>query len=113
MAKTILGDDLSIIPWEDKPKDCRDVVWRYSKNPVIPRDLIPCANSIFNSAVVTYKDGFAGVFRVDDTSRNMRIHNGRSKDGFNFEIDPEPINWVCDNDEISEFIESYDLLQLV
>ena len=45
----------------------RDVVWRSSRNPIIPRDLIPRANSIFNSAVVPFGDGFAGVFRVDDT----------------------------------------------
>jgi len=27
------------IPWEDRPAGCADVVWRYSANPIIPRDL--------------------------------------------------------------------------
>lgn len=105
---TILGPALPNIPWEERPPGNPNVVWRYSRNPVIPRDIIPCANSVFNSAVVPFGEGFAGVFRVDDTSRNMRIHNGRSRDGFTFEIDPEPITWRCDDPEIGAFVESYD-----
>jgi beta-1,4-mannooligosaccharide/beta-1,4-mannosyl-N-acetylglucosamine phosphorylase len=105
---TILGPALPNVPWEERPAGTQNVVWRYSRNPVIPRDIIPCANSVFNSAVVPFGAGFAGVFRVDDTSRNMRIHNGRSRDGFTFEIDPEPIAWRCDDPEIGQFVESYD-----
>ena len=105
---TILGPALPHLPWENRPKGCHDVVWRYRRNPVIPRDIIPCANSVFNSAVVPFGQAFAGVFRVDDTSRGMRIHNGRSKDGLRFEIDSEPIQWVCDDPEIGEFVEAYD-----
>ena len=78
---TIIGGALPNIPWEDRPKGSKDVVWRYSKNPVIPRDLLPTSNSIFNSAVVPFKDGFAGVFRCDNTAREMWIHSGTSKDG--------------------------------
>ena len=48
---TIIGERLDNIPWEDKPAGCRDAVWRYTANPIIPRDLIPSSNSIFNSAV--------------------------------------------------------------
>jgi len=105
---TIRGDALPNIPWQDRPAGCSDVVWRYSANPVIPRDLFPGANSIFNSAIVPFKGEFAGVFRADSTCRNMRIHNGRSKDGINFEIDPEPIQWICKDPEIGRFVEAYD-----
>jgi beta-1,4-mannooligosaccharide/beta-1,4-mannosyl-N-acetylglucosamine phosphorylase len=105
---TIIGDALPKIPWQDRPAGSSEVVWRYSANPVIPRDLFPGANSIFNSAVVPFRGEFAGVFRADSTCRNMRIHNGRSKDGFTFEIDPEPITWVCNDAEIGHFVEAYD-----
>ena len=105
---TIIGDALARIPWQDRPAGSSEVVWRYSANPVIPRDLFPGANSIFNSAVVPFRDEFAGVFRADSTCRNMRIHNGRSKDGFTFEIEPEPITWVCNDPEIGHFVEAYD-----
>lgn len=50
-----------VMPWEERPADCKEVMWRYSKNPVIGRYQIPSSNSIFNSAVVPFKDGFAGV----------------------------------------------------
>lgn len=108
MGKTIVGKGLANIPWQERPEGCSDVVWRYSENPVIRRDLIPCSNSIFNSAVVPFEKGFAGVFRIDDKSRNMRIHAGRSDDGINFIIDNEPISWICDDPEIGKFVESYD-----
>ena len=109
MAKrTIIGNALPNIPWQDKPEACKNVIWRYDANPVIPRDLLPTSNSIFNSAVVPFEDGFAGVFRVDNTSRNMRIHMGRSKDGINFEIEPEPIVWQIDDPEIGKMVEAYD-----
>ncbi|MBQ7540020.1 MAG: glycosidase, partial [Bacteroidaceae bacterium] len=58
-----------IIPWQERPADCKSVLWRYSENPIIPRDLLPDSNSIFNSAVVPFGDGFAGVFRCDDQNR--------------------------------------------
>jgi beta-1,4-mannooligosaccharide/beta-1,4-mannosyl-N-acetylglucosamine phosphorylase len=104
----IIGNELANIPWEERPQGCSDVAWRYTKNPVIPRNLIPCANSIFNSAVVPFKDGFAGVFRVDDRARNMRIHAGRSEDAINWEIDHEPIRFKCDDPEIGRFVYGYD-----
>jgi beta-1,4-mannooligosaccharide/beta-1,4-mannosyl-N-acetylglucosamine phosphorylase len=60
-------------------------MWRCSANPIIPRDLLPNSNSIFNSAVVPFKDGFAGVFRCDDTNRRMTLHAGFSSDGISME----------------------------
>ena len=37
-----------IIPWEERPAGCKDVLWRSVANPIIPRDLLPTSNSIFN-----------------------------------------------------------------
>ena len=92
----IEGVPLPDIPWEERPSGCKDVLWRYSGNPVIPRDLLPDSNSIFNSAVVPYGKGFAGVFRVDDKNRRMTLHAGFSKDGFTWEIEPEPLSFDGD-----------------
>ena len=53
MSKLIIeGKPLPQMPWEDRPAGCNAPLWRYSANPVIPRDLLPDSNSIFNSAVV-------------------------------------------------------------
>lgn len=100
--------NLSPIPWEDRPAGCSDVVWRYSANPIIPRDLIPSSNSIFNSAVAPFHDGFAGVFRCDNKKREMNLHAGRSLDGIHWEIEQAPVEWVCNNPEFSGFQYRYD-----
>lgn len=92
----IKGVPLPDIPWEERPSDCIDVLWRYSGNPVIPRNLLPDSNSIFNSAVVPYGKGFAGVFRVDDKNRRMTLHSGFSKDGFTWSLNPEPLRFDGD-----------------
>ncbi|MFP4461694.1 MAG: glycoside hydrolase family 130 protein [Thermotogota bacterium] len=104
----IIGSSLPNIPWEDRPKDCNDVVWRSARNPIIPRDLLPTSNSIFNSAVVPYKEGFAGVFRCDNTARDMQIHSGKSKDGINWEIQPDPIDFKFDDPEAGKSEYKYD-----
>ena len=67
---------------------------------MIPRDLIPTSNSIFNSAVVPFEGGFAGVFRCDDWTRRMELHTGFSDDGLHWDIDPEPLEFICDDPEI-------------
>ena len=79
------------LPWEERPFGSHEVMWRYSANPVIPRNLLPDSNSIFNSAVVPFRDGFAGVFRCDDTNRRMALHVGFSKDGITWNIKPEKL----------------------
>ncbi len=92
----IIGGAIARIPWEERPAGCEDVVWRYSKNPIIPRDLIPSSNSIFNSAVVPHEDGFRGVFRCDDKRRAMQLHSGRSADGVVWRIENERIRFAPD-----------------
>ena len=107
MAK-IIGSPLPNIPWEEKPSSCSEHIWRYQQNPVIPRNAIPCANSIFNSAVIPFGDEFRGVFRVDNKAREMRLHAGKSKDAIHWEIDPTPIAFHCDDAEIGHFVYGYD-----
>ncbi len=105
----INGVALPNIPWENRPATERqEVLWRYSKNPVINRDATRTSNSIFNSAVVPYKDSFAGVFRCDDTARRMNIHVGLSKDGFHWEIEDSPICFEKTDPELPESEYKYD-----
>ncbi len=103
----IIGNALPNIPWEEKQEGSKEILWRSRKNPIIPRDLIPSSNSIFNSAVVSFKGEFAGVFRCDDKRRFARLHSGRSKDGINWEIDNNPISFICNDPEIIS-ISGYD-----
>ena len=105
---TIIGPALPNLPWEDRPEGNQDVVWRSARNPIIPRDLIPCANSIFNSAVVPFEGAFAGVFRVDSRKRDMRLHAGRSRDGVAWRIEEEPIRFLTDVPALEPFEYGYD-----
>ena len=104
----IQGRPLPGMPWEDRPAGCNDPIWRYSKNPVIPRDLLPDSNSIFNSAIVPFRDGYAGVFRCDDKNRRMTLHAGFSKDGLKWDINPETIRFEGADPEIGEWVYGYD-----
>ena len=97
-----------MIPWQERPVGCSDILWRYSENPVISRYAIPSSNSVFNSAVVPFKDGFAGVFRCDNRRIQMNIFAGRSADGLNWEIEHEPIRFECGNTQMIHSEYKYD-----
>ncbi|MCI1956552.1 MAG: glycoside hydrolase family 130 protein [Oscillospiraceae bacterium] len=92
----LIGAPLQDIPWQPKPAGCQSPVWRYSANPIIPRDAIPTSNSVFNSAVVPYRAGFAGVFRCDSRAVSMDIHAGFSADGIHWKINPGPVRFDGD-----------------
>jgi len=99
---------VSKIPWQDRPKDCDEIVWRYSENPIVKRNQIPTSNSIFNSAVVAFKDGFAGVFRCDNKAVQMNIYAGFSKNGIDWEIEHSPIEMKIGNTEMIDSDYKYD-----
>jgi beta-1,4-mannooligosaccharide/beta-1,4-mannosyl-N-acetylglucosamine phosphorylase len=102
------GTASAAIPWEDRPAGETGVLWRSSRNPIVPRDPIPRANSVFNSAVVAFGDGFAGVFRVDDTARTMNVHAGRSADGLEWELEHEPIAFVAADGRVPEIQQRFE-----
>jgi len=108
MDRLLVGEALPNLPWQPRPSGSSDVVWRYAQNPVIPRHASPTADSIYNSAVVPFRGGFAGVFRVDDRARNMTLRVGKSEDGIHFRIADERLKFSCDTPEIAEFLEGYD-----
>lgn len=107
MAK-IVGVNIPNLPWEDRKEDCKEPVWRYSNNPIIKRDQTEISNSIFNSAVVPFQDGFAGVFRCDSRSISMDIFVGFSEDGIHWKIENTPISFEGIDDAITEREYRYD-----
>jgi beta-1,4-mannooligosaccharide/beta-1,4-mannosyl-N-acetylglucosamine phosphorylase len=96
MRTTIVGVEptLQNIPWEDRPAGCASVVWRFSGNPIIGWNPIPCAARIFNSAVIPYQGAYVGVFRADYRNGRPQLHLGRSQDAVHWQIEHEKIAWV-------------------
>lgn len=94
-CRTVIVNGTSIpnLPWEERPKKCRDVVWRYSANPIIERHPVDGIDRVYNSAVVPYKGKFAGVFRCDSNTMWLELHVGTSNDGIKWKIDPAVIKF--------------------
>ncbi len=96
------------IPWGERPDGEDGVLWRSTRNPIIRRDQLARSNSIFNSAVVAFRGGFAGVFRVDDTTRAMNLHAGFSADGVAWEIEASPIRFEPGDARVVEIQETFE-----
>jgi beta-1,4-mannooligosaccharide/beta-1,4-mannosyl-N-acetylglucosamine phosphorylase len=107
MSHTIIGGALPAIPWEEK-KNKDDIIWRFSGNPILGWNPIPKAARIFNSAVVPFEDGFAGVFRADQKNGRATLFAGLSKDAIHWDIFPDPIAWVDENGNPNPTSYAYD-----
>ncbi|MCG6914377.1 glycoside hydrolase family 130 protein [bacterium BMS3Abin03] len=97
MKKTIIGEPLFNMPWQDEPKESQNVMWRYDRNPVIGRNVIQSGGRIFNSAIIPYKGEFIGVFRADHRNGYPQLHLGRSKDAIKWDIEEEHLKFHNEN----------------
>jgi beta-1,4-mannooligosaccharide/beta-1,4-mannosyl-N-acetylglucosamine phosphorylase len=104
----IIGDELPNMPWQERPDNCSDIVWRYSGNPII--DWNPTKNTarVFNSAVIPFDGGFIGVFRADHRNGTPRLHLGKSTDGLKWNIQDDEIKWVDENGNAFQPCYAYD-----
>ena len=96
------------MPWQAKREDEAGPVWRYTENPIIGRQGNSISNSVFNSAVVPFENGYAGVFRCDSVSISMDIFTGFSEDGIHWKISNEPIVFAGADAEILKKEYRYD-----
>ena len=94
MTCKIIGAPLPGMPWQDKPADCQDPVWRYTGNPVIGRNRLQCADRVFNSALIPYDNGFIGIFRADHKRGFPNLHLGRSRNGIDWDLDEGVLHFV-------------------
>ena len=69
------------------------ILKRHVNNPILSPGDVRGANSIFNSAIVRFGKGFAGVFRVDMHDLIQEIHTGFSDDGLNWDINEKKISF--------------------
>ncbi len=95
-------------PWEDRPKDAVDPIWRYSLNPVMKRNPTSKLSQVYNSSLVPYEDGYIGIFRAEPRDLITKIFLGRSKDGLTFDLDEEPIHFVYEDGRMDDSQYQYD-----
>lgn len=93
----IIGEPLKNIPWQDKPEGYEGVVWRHSENPIIGWNPSPKVARMYNSSVVPFEGGFAGMFRGDHKNGRAHIHLGFSKDALHWKIEDDEIQWKDQN----------------
>jgi beta-1,4-mannooligosaccharide/beta-1,4-mannosyl-N-acetylglucosamine phosphorylase len=85
------------IPWQEKPKEHLGPVWRYDQNPIISRNPLKNVARIFNSAVISYKGKFIGVFRGEQNNGIPHLYLGHSTDGICWSYEEEKISFVNEN----------------
>jgi predicted GH43/DUF377 family glycosyl hydrolase len=69
----------------------RDIVQRYSQNPILTKADIPYAvETVHNAAVVKHEGKYIMLFRSHLRTGRSIIGLARSDDGFRFTADPEP-----------------------
>ncbi len=107
-SSMIIGEPLTNMPWQERPAGCKEVIWRYSKNPVIDVKPIPVAQAIYNSAVVPYQGRFVGVFRTEYRDRMPHLHFGTSADGVAWNIEHDEIRMDCNDSERAIMDYAYD-----
>ncbi len=75
---------------------------------MIGRDGNLRSNSVFNSAVVPYQDGYAGGFRCDSRSISMDLFDGFSPDCIHWEINDDPLVMIGADEEVLRKEYRYD-----
>lgn len=109
MSQTIVGEgNLPNMPWEDKPADCKHVVWRYSNNPITDWNPNPAMSRVYNSALIPFGDGYVGVFRADQMNGRANLFFGKSKDAINWDFEEEIIQWVDEEGNPNNNSYAYD-----
>ena len=69
-----------------------DVIHRWEGNPLITIEDIPFpCNTVFNAASVKYNGEYILLLRVEDLTGRSVFALARSKDGYHFELEPEPV----------------------
>jgi len=81
---------------------------RYKGNPIITAEAVPRANSIHNSAIVRFGEGYVGIFRIDEIDFNFTLHLGRSRDGIHWEIEPDILEMEVNDTYLERRDRTYD-----
>ena len=73
---------------------------RHKQNPILnPEDMPFRCYSVFNAGATFYEGEVLLILRVETCNRETKFHVATSKDGINFDVNPEPINYPLSETE--------------
>jgi beta-1,4-mannooligosaccharide/beta-1,4-mannosyl-N-acetylglucosamine phosphorylase len=77
-----------------KLKTMRSPLTRHQKNPILsPEDMpFPCY-TVFNAGAILHEGEVILLLRVEDLTRATDFYVARSRDGINFTVETEPVNY--------------------
>jgi|GEM_PF-2129103 len=84
----------------------KNLVSRYSGNPILTKDDVPYpVVTVHNPAVTKYKDRYVMLFRSHLRNGRSIIGLAESEDGFHFRVFPEPFMVPADNEPFKTYEE--------
>lgn len=86
----------------------KSIITRYENNPILkPEDMpAPCC-AVYNSGVIKTDGGeYIMMSRFEELNKRQCVWVSRSKDGFHFTPDSEPVSFVCAPEEEEEYNET-------
>jgi len=96
------------IPWQPRPADSSERLWRFDGNPLTGYRPAPGIIAIYNSAVIPFEGTFLGVFRGDRSTGMPTLFLGRSSDGIAWDFDATPIPLQGDDPHVGIHEYAYD-----
>jgi predicted GH43/DUF377 family glycosyl hydrolase len=76
-----------------------DVIQRHEGNPLLTIEDIPFpCNTVFNAACAKYKGEYILLLRVEDLTGRSVFALARSRDGYHFELAPDPVMVPCEEE---------------
>jgi predicted GH43/DUF377 family glycosyl hydrolase len=87
-------------------KFSHDVIQRWEGNPMLTIEDIPFpCNTVFNAACAKYNGQYILLLRVEDLTGRSVFALARSNDGYNFELEPEP---VMESSQDQSYFDEYE-----
>jgi predicted GH43/DUF377 family glycosyl hydrolase len=87
-----------------KTKQRHPLVQRYKKNPILTRDDVPYpVGTVHNAGIVKHNGRYIMLFRSHTPNGRSIIGKAESKDGFAFEVHPEPFLTPATEGEFAEY----------
>lgn len=78
----------------------KEILKRYQANPILkPADMPFNCVAVYNGGAIKINDEYILLVRAEDNAKFQYVYAARSRDGYHFTPDPEPLTFVADDTE--------------